>query len=169
MQKPVQFELINSLIEKSIAKLDRDEYLKWIKRHIDEMDKEQYHSLILKLENEDTIEEAKQIISKLALEKNESIIDLKRLENGVHQIRNLALVDVVTNSELQFNNLDIKRNILEEKSVSGQKFIPPATLDVFSKKFSAKNPGDMRYWLEYDRQKYFEKIKEAYKYFTDTK
>lgn len=162
-------ELINSLIEKSIAKLDRDEYLKWIKRHIDEMDKEQYHSLILKLENEDTIEDAKQIISKLALEKNESIIDLKRLENGVHQIRNLALVDVVTNSELQFNNLDIKRNILEEKSVSGQKFIPPATLDVFSKKFSAKNPGDMRYWLEYDRQKYFEKIKEAYKYFTDTK
>lgn len=87
-------------------------------------------------------------------------------QNEVHHIKNMALLDKDTNAALQFNPLDTKRNLLIEKVKEGI-FIPPATLLVFSKHFTAGSPDSMRFWLHEDREAYLNKLETVYKFFTD--
>lgn len=87
-------------------------------------------------------------------------------EQDLHGISNLALVDKDTNSALQNNLLDTKRQILMTRQENGLTYVPPATRMVFNKEYSRKSPGDMRLWRPEDRRNYFIAIKEAYDFFT---
>ncbi len=87
-------------------------------------------------------------------------------ERDLHGISNMALVDKDTNSALQNNLLDTKRQILMTRQENGLTYVPPATRMVFNKEYSRKSPGDMRLWRPEDRRNYFKAIKEAYDFFT---
>lgn len=84
----------------------------------------------------------------------------------IHHIKNLAIVDKDSNAAMQFFTLDVKRNILLEREKAGKTFVPPATHDVFSKRYSADSPGDMRYWMKNDREVYLQELKKMYDYYT---
>lgn len=83
----------------------------------------------------------------------------------LHHIKNLALVDQPTNSQLQNYFLDAKRKVLEEIIYNQKRYIPQATLDAFNKRYSAGQVKEMDFWGPSDRQKYFDAVKASYDYF----
>lgn len=85
----------------------------------------------------------------------------------LHHIKNMALVDKDTNSALQNYFLDTKRNILIERDSNGETYLTPATEQVFSKRFSASNPGNMNFWEKDDRENYLAALQKTYSYFTE--
>lgn len=85
--------------------------------------------------------------------------------DDLHHIKNLALVDKATNSALQNYFLDKKRQILIDRHKSGETFMTPATENVFSKKYSASEPGNMNFWTETDRDNYLQQLQMSYNYF----
>lgn len=85
----------------------------------------------------------------------------------LHHIKNMALVDRDTNSALQNYFLDTKRNILIERDRNGDTYLTPATEQVFSKRFSASNPGNMNFWEKDDRKNYLVALQKTYSYFTE--
>ncbi len=93
-------------------------------------------------------------------------------ESELHSISNLALVDQPTNSALQNFFLDKKRDLLmcrhnaSDSEGAERTYAPPATRRVFCKEYSRFSPGDMRLWRREDREKYYKRIEEVYKYFT---
>lgn len=84
----------------------------------------------------------------------------------MHTLYNMALVDKDTNAALGNNLIDTKRHILQERAREGKTYVPLGTRYAFNKHFSEK-VADMKFWLKSDRESYFNKIKEAYHYFTD--
>ena len=83
----------------------------------------------------------------------------------MHSLRNMALVDKDTNSALSNGFLYEKRNILREREGKKETYVPMGTFAAFDKRFSDKIL-DMKFWSPDDRNAYFDKIEEAYNYFT---
>lgn len=83
----------------------------------------------------------------------------------IHHIKNLAIVDKDSNAAMQFFTLDVKRNILIEREKAGITFVPPATHNVFSKRYTAKEPSDMKYWKANDRASYLRELEQVYEYY----
>ncbi len=83
----------------------------------------------------------------------------------MHSLRNMALVDKDTNSALSNGFLYQKRTILREREEKEETYVPMGTSAAFDKRFSDKIL-DMKFWSPDDRNAYFDKIKEAYNYFT---
>ncbi len=86
-------------------------------------------------------------------------------QDMMHTLCNMALVDKDTNSALSNGFLYQKRTILRERDENKETYIPMGTSAAFDKRFSDKIL-DMKFWSPNDRDKYFDKIKEAYNYFT---
>lgn len=87
-------------------------------------------------------------------------------EAKIHSLENLALLDGATNAALSNGHMDEKRAKLEGKIREG-KWIPPATVDVFSKKYSAGNIENMQFWMPKDRKAYLEAITKVYNLFVN--
>ena len=116
--------------------------------------------------SEPEYEEFKESIEKLILSNNDKlkeafVEDLKKyLPNfndfiGIHNIKNLALLDKDTNSSLQNLPFKEKRNELLKSINDNGVFIPALTLKVFSKTFKGANAEGM-YWTPKDFDKYEE-------------
>lgn len=87
------------------------------------------------------------------------------MNSHLHHISNMALVDVNTNSALSNNLLAAKRNILLQRHAKGESYVPPATLRIFGKHYSAANPGNMNLWEAHNREDYLADLNKAYNYF----
>ena len=90
-------------------------------------------------------------------------------ETEMHSIKNLALVDMPTNSALQNYLLDTKRRILKERSEADESsdnhtFVPVTTELVFNKGFS-KSVKELKFWTYSDREAYFKHIESIYNEF----
>lgn len=82
----------------------------------------------------------------------------------IDSLANMALLDRSTNSAFNANLMDKKREILQKK-VSKKEWIPPATEDVFSKKYSAGKIKNMQFWMPEDREAYLNEIQKVYDFF----
>ena len=87
----------------------------------------------------------------------------------MHSIKNMALVDMPTNSALQNYLLDTKRRILKQRSeadASSDKhtFVPITTELVFNKGFS-NSVKELKFWTCPDREAYFKHIESIYNEF----
>lgn len=89
-------------------------------------------------------------------------------EDIMHSIQNLALVDKDTNTSISNNILYKKRELLYSREQNNQTYVPIGTYAAFNKRFS-KEIKDLSFWTNDDRKAYFEKIAEAYNYFTNPK
>lgn len=142
-------------------------YLRWLKRKKKNMSSENRSQLEDMLKTDSTFEENKDKINAIVAE-----IDKKFggdiTSDELHHIKNLAIVDKDTNAAMQYFPLDVKRNILIEREKDKDKptFVPPATHDVFSKKYTTKDSKDMKHWLKNDRDAYLLELKKVYDYYT---
>lgn len=84
----------------------------------------------------------------------------------IHSLANLALLDTSANSASNANLMDKKRRILLERINAGM-WIPPATEEVFAKKYSAGNIRNMEFWMPEDRTAYLEQINAILKAFPE--
>lgn len=84
----------------------------------------------------------------------------------IHSLANLALLDKRTNSAFSANLMDKKRRILLDK-INDETWIPPATEEVFAKKYSAGAIKNMQFWMPEDRKAYLEQIGKMYSFFTE--
>ena len=87
----------------------------------------------------------------------------------MHSIKNMALVDMPTNSALQNYLLDTKRRILKQRSeadASSDKhtFVPITTELVFNKGFS-NSVKELKFWTCPDREAYFKHVESIYNEF----
>lgn len=111
-------------------------------------------------------------------DKKDNIIDAEKVIDGcfdelakmkpeyMHTLCNMALVDKETNSALSNNLLYVKRHILQEREQLGVTYVPIGTYAAFNKRFS-EDILDLKFWSPSDRDRYFNKIKEAYDYYVD--
>lgn len=84
----------------------------------------------------------------------------------IHSLTNLALLDTSANSASNANLMDKKRRILLERINAGM-WVPPATEEVFAKKYSAGNIRNMEFWMPEDRTAYRERIETMLKAFSE--
>lgn len=95
---------------------------------------------------------------------DESFDELAGMKPKVlHSLRNMALVDVPTNSALGNKLMDAKRAVLKERS--GKSYIPLGTWYAFNKHYSA-DVTDLKFWRDSDRNAYFAEIEKVYNSYT---
>lgn len=87
-------------------------------------------------------------------------------ESRLHNISNLCLVDVNTNSKLNNSVFDVKREKIKERELAGH-YIPVCTRNVFLKAYTSF-PVNNVYWTNDDREGYMANIKETYDYFVNS-
>ncbi|MFD2938472.1 DUF262 domain-containing protein [Flavobacterium sp.] len=85
-------------------------------------------------------------------------------QNKIHSINNLCLVDSITNSHLNNSVFDVKREKIKQREAKGH-YIPVCTRNIFMKTYS-EYPHTNAYWTDYDREKYLEKIRKVYDFYT---
>lgn len=133
-------------------------WLSWIDEHIRSFKlftDEKYKEIVKELEDVDrenlTGEEFENLFEKIKVEIQDDYgVDL-------HSVNNLALLDRDTNSSLSNAFFDVKRSIIIDRDRRGD-FIPVCTRNVFLKYYS-KDPSQVHYWSEADREDYIERIK----------
>jgi len=133
-------------------------WISWIDEHIKSFKlftDDKYKGIVEELEEIDrynlTGEEFENLFEKIKAEIQDDYgIDL-------HSINNLALLDKRTNSSLSNAFFDVKRSIIIDRDRNGD-FIPVCTRNVFLKYYS-KDPSQVHYWSETDREDYLERIK----------
>ncbi|AQT46925.1 DUF262 domain-containing protein [Bartonella choladocola] len=84
------------------------------------------------------------------------------IDNRLHELSNLALLDRTANSALNNSIFRVKQNKIVEEMKQGN-FIPPATQAVFLRLFSMEEQGHL-YWTAKDRKAYQDDIKEKLEY-----
>lgn len=77
----------------------------------------------------------------------------------LHNIDNMALLDVGSNSSISNNFFDVKRRMIIDMDRNGD-FIPVCTRNVFLKYYS-KDTRQIHYWSESDRKDYLNAIKKT--------
>ena len=82
----------------------------------------------------------------------------------MHSIKNLALVDGPTNAALGNNLMDVKRQILTDRTSTLATYVPLGTWFVFNKYFSHE-VKDLQFWTNVDREAYFEQVEKIYNMF----
>lgn len=133
-------------------------WIAWIDEHLASFRQftgEAYKKVIKKLENVDrenlTWTEFETIFTE--------IFELIKDDYGseLHRINNMALLEIDANSSISNNFFDVKRRMIIEKDRKGE-FIPVCTRNVFLKYYS-KDPSQIHYWSESDREDYLQEIK----------
>jgi uncharacterized protein with ParB-like and HNH nuclease domain len=133
-------------------------WISWIDEHIKSFKlftDDKYKEVVEELEGIDrdnlTREEFENLFEKIKVEIQDDYgVDL-------HSINNLALLDKDTNSSLSNAFFDVKRSIIINRDRNGD-FIPVCTRNIFLKYYS-KDPSQVHYWSETDREDYIDRIK----------
>lgn len=161
-----------------IQDASRAEYIEWLVQRqldIDSLDDsmktaevaDAVNNLVILLVDDDTFNNNHDKVAQNVAVIDKLFGDLAQIKpEELHHIKNLALVDQPTNSALQNYFLDSKRDILIDRDRRGVTYMTPATENVFSKKYSAANPGNMNFWTKNDRDAYLAQLQTAYHYFT---
>ncbi len=137
-----------------------------IKRQGNEKLKEAIKQLTENLRDENTFKADKSACLRNLGEVDKVFDDLAGMKPEImHSLRNLALVDQPTNSELSNKLLDAKRQILIERTEKKETYVPLGTWYAFSKHFS-DSVKDLQFWTEKDRNAYFAEIEKVYNEFT---
>jgi len=84
-------------------------------------------------------------------------------DENIHSIRNLCLLDKITNSKLNNSVFDVKREKIKVCEINGF-YIPVCTKNVFFKIYT-EFPATNAYWTKADRDGYFNNIQKTYDYF----
>lgn len=136
----------------------KDLWISWIDEHLKsfrQFGDERYRVVVDKLESVDRDNLTKEEFDSLFIEISEMIKDDYGVE--LHNIDNLALLDMRNNSSVSNNFFDVKRNMIIEKDRNGE-FIPVCTRNVFLKYYSS-DPSQIHYWSAIDREDYLNAIK----------
>jgi len=86
-------------------------------------------------------------------------------DENVHSIKNLCLLDGLTNSQLNNSVFDVKRGKIKKRELDGY-YIPVCTKNVFLKAYTAY-PTTNAYWTKTDRDAYFKSIEKTYNFFVN--
>ena len=135
-------------------------WIAWIDEHLKSFKQfqgEAYKSLVEILENIDRESITKDIFDDLFIEISKMIEEDFGID--LHNIDNLALLDITANSSISNNFFDVKRSMIIEKDRNGE-FIPVCTRNVFLKYYS-EDPSQIHYWSKTDRRNYLEAIKKT--------
>ena len=135
-------------------------WISWIDEHIKSfkaIPNENYKNIVEELESIDRDSLTREVFEKLfenikAEIKDDYGVDLDRIDN-------LALLDKDTNSSLSNAFFDVKRRLIIERDRNGD-FIPVCTRNVFLKYYS-KDPSQIYYWSETDREDYLRMIEKT--------
>jgi hypothetical protein len=155
-------------------KLDTlEEWLRVKEDCLDQLNKlDQYKEKINKLKelikDETTYKENKDYAQTLINEIDEEFDELASMsDEQMHTLYNLALVDKETNSALNNNLLDRKREILRDYQEQKKTYVLPSTQKVFSKYYSPANESNVlpKLWTKQDRDAYFLAIEKVYNQF----
>ena len=135
-------------------------WLAWIDEHLasfKQFTDEKYKEVVTMLENVDRENITGDIFNTLFTDISTMIQD----DYGVdlHNIDNLALLDIGSNSSISNNFFDVKRRMIIDMDRNGD-FIPVCTRNVFLKYYS-KDTRQIHYWSESDRQDYLDAIKKT--------
>lgn len=143
----------------------------WISDHLkslSNLNNDSYKELISKMEKmmgQDEIDNvAFEYIEEEVYDAIEECFEFGNDEN-VHLIKNLCLLDKVTNSQLNNSVFDVKREKIKNRELSGY-YIPICTKYVFLKAYTAYSTTNA-YWTKTDRNDYFKDIKNTYNFFVD--
>ncbi len=143
-------------------------WLAWIDEHLSSFKQfpdEKYVDVVKMLEDVDRENITGEIFEGLFNDISAIIQD----DYGVdlHNIDNLALLDISSNSAISNNFFDVKRHMIIEMDRKGE-FIPVCTRNVFLKYYS-QDPSQIHYWSASDRDDYLNAIKSMLKeYLTDS-
>ena len=119
------------------------------------------------LSSDETFKKNKSDCLKYLAEVDKNFDELAGMNHDeMHSLRNLALVDGRTNTALSNNLLDVKRNILIDKSTNEDIYAPLGTLYAFNKHFT-QQVEDLKFWTHGDREAYFAEIERVYKFYTE--
>lgn len=133
-------------------------WLAWIDEHLESFRQftgETYKKVVKELEKVDRENLTRIEFEKIFMEISELIKDDYGAE--LHRIDNIALLEIDANSSISNNFFDVKRRMIIEKDRKGE-FIPVCTRNVFLKYYS-KDPSQIHYWSESDREDYLHAIK----------
>ncbi len=135
-------------------------WLAWIDEHLASFrlfTDEKYKQVVALLENVDRENITGDDFNTLFTEISSLIQD----DYGVdlHNIDNMALLDIGSNSSISNNFFDVKRRMIIDMDRNGD-FIPVCTRNVFLKYYS-KDTRQIHYWSESDRKDYLNAIKKT--------
>ena len=143
-------------------------WLAWIDEHLSSFKQfpdEKYKDVVEMLEDVDRENITGEIFEGLFNDISTKIQD----DYGVdlHNVDNMALLDISSNSAISNNFFDVKRHMIIEMDRKGE-FIPVCTRNVFLKYYS-QDPSQIHYWSASDREDYLNAIKSMLKeYLTDS-
>ena len=143
-------------------------WLAWIDEHLysfKQFADEKYEDVVKMLENVDRESITREVFEGLFNDISTIIQD----DYGVdlHNVDNMALLDISSNSAISNNFFDVKRHMIIEMDRKGE-FIPVCTRNVFLKYYS-QDPSQIHYWSASDREDYLNAIKSMLKeYLTDS-
>ncbi len=128
-----------------------DEHLASFKQFTDE----KYKDVVELLENVDRENITKDVFDSLFDEITNMIVDDYGID--LHNIDNMALLDIGSNSAISNYFFDVKRKMIIDMDREGE-FIPVCTRNVFLKYYS-KDATQIHYWSASDREDYLNSIK----------
>lgn len=136
----------------------KDLWFAWIDEHIasfKQFSSEKYVEVVDILESIDRETITREIFETLFDDISTKIQDDYGID--LHNIDNLALLDINSNSSISNNFFDVKRRMIIDMDRKGE-FIPVCTRNVFLKYYS-KDPSQIHYWSASDRDDYLNAIK----------
>ena len=133
-------------------------WIAWIVEHLasfKQFTDDKYSDVVELLEDVDRDNITKEVFDNLF----EEISDMIQDDYGVdlHNIDNMALLDIGSNSAISNNFFDVKRRMIIDMDRNGE-FIPVCTRNVFLKYYS-KDASQIHYWSASDREDYLAAIK----------
>lgn len=133
-------------------------WIAWIDEHLasfKQFTDDKYSDVVELLEDVDRDNITKEVFDNLF----EEISDMIQDDYGVdlHNIDNMALLDIGSNSAISNNFFDVKRRMIIDMDRNGE-FIPVCTRNVFLKYYS-KDASQIHYWSASDREDYLAAIK----------
>ena len=136
----------------------KDLWLAWIDEHLasfKQFTDEKYAEIVEMLEDVDRDSITRSEFEELF----EDIVYRIQDDYGVdlHNLDNMALLDISSNSAISNNFFDVKRRMILDMDRNGD-FIPVCTRNVFLKYYS-HDPSQVHYWSETDRKDYINAIK----------
>jgi len=140
-----------------------NQWTSWIDEHINSLnriDPEENKDLILEMTEKINQGIKKEIFDEL-FSKVMRVFETEQLQDEMHDISNLALLDKDSNSALNKAIFEIKKRRIIEREKTGA-FIPICTRNVFLKYYS-NNASQLYFWGQEDRADYMEAIKEILK------
>lgn len=140
-----------------------NQWTSWIDEHINSLnriDPEENKDLILEM-TEKINQGIKEEIFDELFSKVMRVFETEQLQDEMHDISNLALLDKDSNSALNKAIFEIKKRRIIEREITGS-FIPICTRNVFLKYYS-NNASQLYFWGQEDRSDYMEAIKETLK------